>query len=206
MKKTANVEPLERKRSIKVLEQGEKLKRLSSRPLHEKLGQPTKNRLKRLSLNHQYKDLRGAHEDILNVLCDLLAPPNWRPDQDAQIHLSVPGITSRDQLPDDLRTLTLAMIENRHPHTAWIHVYTDVVAEEAVRNGGSGVYVRFADGERSSISVPAGKLCSNFRADVLAINTLQSSSQNVGKAWTASSSLLIPCPPCKPLTLPIQTS
>ena len=81
MEKVANVEPLERRRSIKVLTQGEKLKRLPSHPLHEKLGQPTKNRLKCQSLNHQYKDLIGAHEDILNVLCNLLAPPNWRSDQ-----------------------------------------------------------------------------------------------------------------------------
>ena len=76
MEKTANVESLERSRSIKVLTQGEKLKRLPSHPFHKKLGQPTKTRLKRQSLTHQYKDLRGAREDILNVLCDLLAPPN----------------------------------------------------------------------------------------------------------------------------------
>ena len=64
MQKAASVEPLESRRSIKVLTQGEELKRLPSHPLHEKLGQPTKNRLERQSLNHLHKDLRGAHEDI----------------------------------------------------------------------------------------------------------------------------------------------
>ena len=48
-KKTANVEPLARRRSLKVLIQGEKLRRLPSHSLHTKLAQPTKNRPKRQS-------------------------------------------------------------------------------------------------------------------------------------------------------------
>ena len=42
MEKTANVEPLERRRSLKILIQGEKLRRLPSHPpLHTNLAQPT---------------------------------------------------------------------------------------------------------------------------------------------------------------------
>ena len=42
MEKTANVDPLERRRSLKILIQGEKLRRLPSHPLHTNLAQPTK--------------------------------------------------------------------------------------------------------------------------------------------------------------------
>ena len=42
IEKTANVEPLERRRSLKILIQGEKLRRLPSYPLHTNLAQPTK--------------------------------------------------------------------------------------------------------------------------------------------------------------------
>ena len=42
MAKTANAEPLERRRSLKILIQGEKLRRLPSRSLHTNLAQPTK--------------------------------------------------------------------------------------------------------------------------------------------------------------------
>ena len=70
--KTANVEPLERRRSLKILIQGEKLRRLPSHPLHTNLAQPTKNRLKHQSLNHQYKELSRTHQDIVDVPIELL--------------------------------------------------------------------------------------------------------------------------------------
>ena len=176
MEKTANVEPLERRRDLKVLMQGEKLRRLPSHHLHHRLEQPTKNRLKRQSLNHQYKALRAEHRDVLppdKESCTNLALPDWRLDQEmeATISLTVPGIISKDQQPATLKTLTLAMIYDIYPSSSWTHVYTDGSAEEATHNGGSGIYVRYPDGERSSLAVPGGKLCSNFRAEVLAIKT-----------------------------------
>ena len=100
MEKTANVEPLERRRSLKILIQGEKLRRLPSHPLHTNLAQPTKNRLKRQSLNHQYKELSRTHQDIVDVPTELLTDPAWKPDREAdiQMFLSVPGITSNSSL------------------------------------------------------------------------------------------------------------
>ena len=172
-KTTAGIEPLEKRCDHKVLVQCEKLKRLSSHPLHEKLRQPTKNRLKRQSLNHQSKELSRAQGDLLDIPSEPLVAPNFRPDERAspQIIMSVPGIMSRDQLPAHLKALTQAMVEDRYPPSVWTHVYTDGSAEEAVRNGGSGVFTRFPDGSVSQLSVPAGKLCSNFRAEVQAIST-----------------------------------
>ena len=147
--KKANVEPLERRRSLKILIQGEKLRRLPSHPLHTNLAQPTKNRLERQSLNHQYKELSGTHQDIVDVPEELLTDPAWKPDREADIHmfLSVPGITSKEQLPGELRNLTLALITDKFPRNVLTHVYTDGSAEEGMKNGGSGVYIRYSDGD-----------------------------------------------------------
>ena len=173
MEKTANVEPLERRRSLKILIQGEKLRRLPSHPLHTNLALPTKNRLKRQSLNYQYKELYRTHQDIVDVPIELLTDPAWQPDRetDIKIVLSVPGITSKEQHPGELRNLTLALIADRFPHTAWTHVYTDGSAEEGMKSGGSGVYIRYLDGDTTSLSVPGGLQCSNYRAEILAIST-----------------------------------
>ena len=171
MEKIANVEPLERRRSLKILIQGEKLRRLPSHPLHTNLAQPTKNRLKRQSLNRQYKELSRTHQDIVDVPIELLTDPAWKPDRetDIQMFLSVPGITSKEQLLGELRNLTFALIADRFPHTSWTHVYTDGSAEEGMKNGGSRVYIRYSDGD--SLLVPGGLQCSNYRAEILAICT-----------------------------------
>ena len=144
--KTANVGPLERRRSLKILIQGEKLRRLPSHPLHTNLVEATKYRIKRQSLNNQYKELSRTHQDTVDVPVELLTDPAWKPDRetDIQIFLSVPGITSKEQLPGELRNLTLALIVDRFPHIAWTHVYTDGSAEEGVNNGGNGVYSRYS--------------------------------------------------------------
>ena len=85
-KKTANVEPLSGRRSLKILIQGEKLRRLPSHPLHTNLAQPIKNSLKRkkkqqqnknkqTKLNHQYKELSRKHQDIVDAPVELLTDP-----------------------------------------------------------------------------------------------------------------------------------
>ena len=85
--------------------------------------------------------------------------------------LSVPGIASKKQLPGELRNLTLALIADRFPHTACTHVYTDGSAEEGMKNGGSGVYIRYPDGDTTSLSVPGGLQCSSYRAEIQALNS-----------------------------------
>ena len=207
MKKTANVEPLERRRSLKILLQGEKLRRLPSHPLHTNLAQPTKNRLKRQSLNHQHKELSRTHQDIVDVPIELLTDPAWQPDRetDIQIFLSVPGITSKEQLPGELRNLTLALIADRFPHTAWTHVYTDGSAEEGMKNGGRGVYIRYSDGDTTSLSVPGGLQCSNYRAEILAISTAAEHLLESRKKREISPSSPTLFQPFRPSTQLIQT-
>ena len=57
MEKTADLQPLECRHEYKAAIQREKLKRLTSHPLHQKLQHGAKNRLKRKSFKHKLKDL-----------------------------------------------------------------------------------------------------------------------------------------------------
>ena len=53
-----------------------------------------------------------------------------------------------------------------------MHVYTDDSAKKVVRDGGSGVLVRFSDKEIKSMSAPGGKLSTNYWAEILDISTV----------------------------------
>ena len=85
---------------------------------------------------------------------------------DIKMFLGVPGITSKEQLPRELRNFTLALITDRFPCNVWTHIYTNGSAEEGMRNGGSNVYIKYQDGDIMSLSVPGGLQCSNYRAEI----------------------------------------
>ena len=60
-------------------------------------------------------------------------------------------------------------IDKRYPASTWKHVYTDGSAENTTRSGGCGVYIKGPGRPPFCVSAPGGKLCSNFKADVLAL-------------------------------------
>ena len=68
MEKTAGVEPLEGRMQAKLLIHAEKMKRMPDHPLHQKLKDPIKTRLKRKGLNHLVKEQQKEHADILTAL------------------------------------------------------------------------------------------------------------------------------------------
>ena len=88
---------------------------------------------------------------------ELLTDPVWRPNREADVQmlLSVPGITSKEQLHGELTNLTLALIADRFPYNVWTRVYTDGSAEEGIKSGGSGIYIRYPNGDTTSLSVPS---------------------------------------------------
>ena len=65
-----------------------------------------------------------------------------------------------DAQDDTLKqSLTLAVIAERCPQEAWIHVFTDGSATNAVTSGGAGILVHFP-GQKVSASVAVGRHCS----------------------------------------------
>ncbi|XP_064627880.1 uncharacterized protein LOC135487740 [Lineus longissimus] len=175
MERTAGIEPLEHRRNQKILIHGEKIRRLPSHPLHPKLEETPKNRLKRKSQNHLTKSLQDSASELLQPgnPVENLQPTAWSQQElRVEIQPSVPDLRSKGiQLPDIQKALTMEHIDRQYPHDRWTLAYTDGSAESAVKNGGSGIYIRYPCGESSTLSVPGGKYCSNFKAEVLAITT-----------------------------------
>ena len=174
MEKTAGVEPLEGRRQTKLLIHAEKIKRMPDHPLHQKLKDLTKNRLKRKSLNHPVKEQQKEHADILTTdahLCEKLNPNSWPPvTLHAEIRTTIPGITTKENQSEAvLRALALEEIDKHYPAASWTHIYTDGSAENVTRNGGCGAYIKRPGKLPLSVSSPGGILCSNYRADVLAL-------------------------------------
>ena len=81
--KTAGVEPPEGRRQAKLLIYAEKMKRMPDHPLHQKLKDTHKTRLKRKTLNHLVKEQQKEHADILTTdahLCEKVNPNSWPPE------------------------------------------------------------------------------------------------------------------------------
>lgn len=83
--------------------------------------------------------------------------------------MTIPGVHSKDQPPMELKALALEWIDTCYDQESWIHAYTDGSATEATRNGGSGVFIRFPNSTTVHLSVPGGRRCSNYRAELLAL-------------------------------------
>ena len=99
MEKTAGVEPLESRRQAKLLTHTEKMKMLPAYPLHNRLQDLTKNRLKRKSSNHLVKQHQKRQTDILTdnpELCERLNPSIWPKKRLlGEIRTNIPGITEK---------------------------------------------------------------------------------------------------------------
>ena len=177
MEKTADIQPLENRRQYKILLQGEKAKRLPSHPIHDKLQALTKNRLKKKTLNHVLKELQSSRKDMLEGEVETLKPEPWLPKPGSlTFNFNIEGIEAKKKHPpEELKALTEHMIKVKYPSNTWIRSYTDGSADQAVKNGGSGIYTTYPDKTPSSISIPAGKRCTNYKAEVLALLTASES-------------------------------
>ena len=62
-------------------------------------------------------------------------------------------------------------LHSTYPQDQWTHVYTDGSADEAVKNGGAGVYIKYPGGREDRISLATGVYSTNFKAEAVAIQT-----------------------------------
>lgn len=168
---------LDTRRQEKVLIQQEKLKRIPTHPANKQLQELTQNRLKRKSFNHLAKGLTRRHREVLPKNPEEREPlqdtEEWNIQQDRVLYATeVPGVTKKGDQPDHmLKTLTLEMLHTTYSASDWTRVYTDGSADAAIRNGGSGFFVKHPDGNTASRSLPAGGLSTNYRAELTALRT-----------------------------------
>ena len=175
MEKHISLHPLEERREEKVFTHSQKLMRMPTHPMHAKLQNQTKNRLKRASFNHLSKSLLRQHKDLLpssqaeiETLQDFEEPASHI--DEVQIITEVPGINKKDsQAPYLLKTLTLDMIDQQYHPSEWTHIYTDGSSEGAVKNGGAGIFVQHTDGRLTPRAFPTGRISSNYRAESAAL-------------------------------------
>ena len=126
--------------------------------LHQKLKDPTKKKkkkkkLKRKSLNYLIKEQQKEQSEILTTdahLCEKLNPNSWPPETlQAEIRTTILGITSKENQSEA--------------------VLRAGSAENAARNGGYGACIQRPGKPPFSVAAPGGMLCSNYRAEVLAL-------------------------------------
>ena len=53
----------------------------------------------------------------------------------------------------------------------WIHIYTDGSAFKGTTRAGYGVHIQYPDGDSSEISEACGEKCTNYEAEMIAIET-----------------------------------
>ena len=175
MEKTADIEPLDNRRRTKIIMLSERMWILPSHPLHSRLSGRSRSRLKRKSLNHLVKDLRREHDDILRPYlgaCEKLAPDRCQHTElEAEIRTQIPGVLGKDsQIPAVQRALTLEYLNQEYPKDTWILAYTDGSVAVAVHTGGSGSLICHPEHQAATLSLAAGEICTNFRAEVKAIS------------------------------------
>ena len=141
-------------------------------PLHKRIQDLTKNRLKRTSLNHVLKDQQRKHSDILAPRpeeCKMIAHNRAPLVLKAEVEFSIPGISTKSSDSEaSLKTLPLAELDKSYPTTVWTQVFTDGSAESATRNRGCGIYIRQSNKPPITIAIPGGDMCSNYRAEAQA--------------------------------------
>ena len=175
MERLTGVQFLGQRRDAKNIMQAEKFKCLTNHPMKTRLQDLTKNRLIRSSFVHESKKLGRQFHDRLPQSTLPFFPPDmsepWVTDiTDIKVHTTVPSLSDGDTQDDTVKQfLTLAMIAERYPQEAWIHVFTDGSATNAVTNGGADILVHFPGGQKVSASMAVGKHRSNYRAEAEAL-------------------------------------
>ena len=79
--------------------------------------------------------------------------------KEVNIKTSIPGIEMKDNHTDtEMKNLTLEYLHSNYPSETYTHVYTDGSAEDAIRNGGGGVFIKYANEHSENFSFSTGKI------------------------------------------------
>ena len=165
--------------------------------------------MKRKGLNYLaklVKEQQKEHADILTTdghLCEKLNPNSWPPETlHAEIRTTISGITSKENQSEAvLRALVLEEIDKHYPAASWTHIYTNGSAENATRNGGCGAFIKRPGKPPLSVSAAGEMLCSNYRAEVLALLNATETIIRGKRSPRKQSSSRTHSQPCKPSCL-----
>ena len=173
METISEIESMKDRRDMKQIIQLEKMKRMPHHPMKQRTTESTKSRIKRTSFLH---NSRKSSQD--------LEIPTQKNPQPINILPSTPWKTSAmppvieiindvdkksNATPQELSALTDKHLDKHFPRDRYARVYTDGSANEAVRDGGGGIYIEWNDGTTESHSIPTGKYSTNYKAEIVAL-------------------------------------
>ena len=170
----ANVEPLGMRRDKAALEIHEKCKRMDSEHPNRKLVDTwtPRNRIQQRSVLHHATELLEKHnlpeQRQQTARINRYIPPH--------ANMKEPQILTelRDKNTKSSDPVTL-MLSSQTTVTSypddWIHIYTDGSAFKGTTRAGYGVHIQYPDGDSSEISEACGEKCTNYEAEMIAIET-----------------------------------
>ncbi|KAK7093030.1 hypothetical protein V1264_008689 [Littorina saxatilis] len=175
MEETSSIPPLAKRREQKAMLQANKFRCSENHPMKERLQTLSSGRLKRSSFAVEARALNRKHQEtlpnqVIPISFSLDAPPWEDREETVTVQTTIPHINNKGEHSDQaLKALTLATLEERYPDDAWIRVYTDGSATNAVKSGGAGVHIQYPGGERTEETLPTGLYCTNYKAEVDAL-------------------------------------
>ena len=175
MEQTTSIAPMKRRWECKALIQYTKARAMEEHLMHARTYGTNTSRLKRSSFLKESRGIQRSLQECLPAVVDTLDPtpeaPSWeKKTTNMEINTSIPFFTSKEDHNDlSKKALTMSMLEERYPREAWIRIYTDGSATDAVRRGGAGVYIQFPNGRRQAEAIPTGQHCTNYKAEAEAL-------------------------------------
>ena len=173
MERLTGDQPPGQRRDAKILMQADKLRCMPNHPNKTRLKGPTKNRLKGSSfvygnkkLTHQFQDRLPKSTLPFPFFQPAMSEP-WVTDiTDIKDHTTVSSLSGGDTHDDTMKQpLTLALIAERYPPEARVHVFTDVSATNVVTNGGARTLVHFPAGQKATAITAVRQHCSTNRTE-----------------------------------------
>ena len=171
MEETTSITPLSNRRDMRNLIQVERYKCSPSDPMKIRINRMTKNRIKRGSFIQKYQRLRKMfNNNIKTIQSKYSSPPESFPqvNRSLTIRNTISGLT-KEQDDSVKKQEALFYIDELYPHDAWIHVYTDGSPTNTTRDGGAGSIIYLQGGQQIENSAATGKHCTNYGAEVKAL-------------------------------------
>ena len=172
----ANLVPLKERGKILATKAREKYKRDPSNPNHhivnsninpkterEKEGRSWRPNAKASAIKIGIEKLKTE-----NIIKTCSVPP-WHTSNGLKLFPNLIDGKCKREDKNELKRLVEETIKEKKANADMI-IYTDGSVQEDQKNGGSGCFITSQDSSEEEISSPAGKICSSFRAEVIAIH------------------------------------
>ena len=166
-------ENLDNRRNITVLVQAAIVKRLENRPVHKRMAEPTKCRLKKASFIHDVHTFERQDPELLQHVNKKITShrslPAWKRELFPEIRDSIPGTYPMGiQTKAERKAVTLDLEERAYREENWTHAYAGG-SEETTRNEGGGMYIFLNNRTTIQRAIPTGKFSTNYKAEAHAL-------------------------------------